>query len=217
MIAKVLGGRKHLLFVPFAARDQDGYTQIMQDALAPLGVRVDGAHRFEDAPAAVRAAEAIFIGGGNSFRLLRALQKRDMLSVIRAQVQGGTPYLGASAGSNVACPTIRTTNDMPIVEVDSLEALSLVPFQINPHYLDPQPGSAHMGETRAQRLTQFLEENNVPVLGMREGSWLHVADDRAELGGVAGARLFQRGSEPSEHPIGTDLSWLLSAQPHFDA
>ena len=217
MIAQVLAGRKRLLFVPFADSDPERYTSLMQEALMPLGVRVEGLDGVADASAALAAAEAVFVGGGNSFRLLRALRERQMLSAIGARVGEGLPYLGASAGANLACPTIRTTNDMPICEAGSLDALGLIPFQINPHYVDPDPGSVHMGETRARRLDEFLEVNDVPVLGLREGSWLHVAEARAILGGVAGARLFRRGAAPQEMPVGTDCSWLLDVRPRYDA
>ena len=214
-IASVMGGRRRLLFFPYASQDHDGYTRRMQEAMAPLGITVEGAHRQRDLPEAVRAAEAIFVGGGNTFRLVRALRDLEVVDAIRTQVGQGTPYLGASAGSNVACPTIRTTNDMPIVEPGSFAAIGLIPFQINPHYVDPQPGSTHMGETREERLLQFLEENDVPVLGLREGSWLRVAGERAELGGAAGACLFLRGQPPEEHAVGADLSWLLATEPRF--
>ena len=145
-IRGVLGGRGHLLFVPFADSDPDAYTKTMRQALAGLGV-------------------------------LDALR--------RAVVHDGVPYLGASAGSNLACPSIRTTNDMPIVEVPSLTALGLIPFQLNPHYLDPDPRSTHQGETRQQRIEEFLEENDVPVLGLREGAWLQVSGQRAVLSGAS--------------------------------
>ena len=152
-IRGVLGGRGHLLFVPFAGSDPDAYTKTMRQALAGLGV-------------------------------LDALR--------RAVVHDGVPYLGASAGSNLACPSIRTTNDMPIVEVPSLTALGLIPFQLNPHYLDPDPRSTHQGETRQQRIEEFLEENDVPVLGLREGAWLQVSGQRAVLSGASTGRLFRR-------------------------
>ena len=216
MVESVLAGRRQLLFLPFANSDMDRYTRTMQDALEPLGVRVQGAHALEDFAEGLSRAEAVFVGGGNSFRLLRALQRRGALAPLRARVLGGMPYLGASAGANVACPTIRTTNDMPIVEVDSLAAIGLVPFQLTPHYVDAAPDSTHMGETRAQRLEQFLEENDVPVLGLREGAWLHVAGERAELGGMAGARLFERGCAPVEYLPGADLSRLLRVEGRFD-
>ena len=163
-IKGVLGDRASVLFVPFAGSDPDAYTTTMRGALARIGVRVTGLHEVPDAVRAIGQAEAIFVGGGNSFRLLRSLNRLGVLAALReAAVTGGVPYLGASAGSNLACPTIRTTNDMPIVEVPSLSALGLIPFQLNPHYLDPDLGSTHQGETRQQRLEEFLDENDVPV------------------------------------------------------
>jgi dipeptidase E len=178
--------------------------------------RVDGLHEAGDPARAVREARAVFIGGGNSFRLLRALHRLRLLKEIRQAVGDGVPYLGASAGSNVACPSIRTTNDMPIVEVASLSALGLIPFQLNPHYLDPEPGSGHQGETRQQRIEEFLEENDVPVLGLREGSWLRVSGLQASLDGASTGRLFRRGIPPANVPAGTDLSFLLRTAPRFD-
>jgi dipeptidase E len=150
-------------------------------------------------------AEGIFIGGGNTFRLLKALYDTDALEPIRKRVTTGMPYMGASAGSNVACPTIRTTNDMPIVEPRSLDALGLFPWQINPHYLDPEPGSKHMGETREERLIQYLEENARPVIGLREGGIIRVENGRATLKGTSGARIFRRGKEPEEKKPVCDL------------
>jgi dipeptidase E len=209
-------GRRRLLFVPFASGDPDGYTELMSAALAPLSVQVTGAHTHAVAAAAVRSADAVFVGGGNSFRLLRALQRRDLLTLIAESVRAGMPYLSASAGTNMACPTLRTTNDMPIVQPASFDALGLVPFQINPHYLDPDPASTHQGETRRQRIEEFLEENDVPVLGLREGSWLRVSDGAAAIGGTTGAVLFARGTAPRELAAGSDVSALLAAQPRFD-
>jgi dipeptidase E len=129
---------------------------------------------------------------------LKTLYDLELLDAIRARVEEGMPYMGASAGSNIAAPTIRTTNDMPIVEPPSFEALGLVPFQINPHYLDADPSSTHMGETREERILQFLEENATPVVGIREGSLLHVENGTCTLRGNAGARLFRRGVAPVE-------------------
>ena len=150
-------------------------------------------------------AEALFIGGGNTFRLLKSLYDFDLIVPIRRRVFAGMPFIGSSAGSNVSCPTIRTTKDMPIVEPPSLDALGLVPFQISPHYLDPDPGSTHMGETQEQRILQFLEESATPVVGLREGSMLRVEEGSIHLGGVTGARIFRRGREPVEALPGTTL------------
>jgi len=152
-----------------------------------------------DRPAkAVRETEAIFIGGGNTFRLLKALYDHDLLDTIRERVRAGMPYIGSSAGSNVAAPTIRTTNDMPIVQPPSFDALGLVRFQINPHYLDADPNSTHKGETREERIVQFLEENETPVVGLREGAMLRIENRMTLLKGSTGARIFRRGSEPVE-------------------
>ncbi len=215
-IAGLVRPGQRLLFVPFASGDPDGYTDVMSAALAPLSIKVTGAHRVGDPAAAIEAADAIFVGGGNSFRLLRALQATGLGAAIAARVRAGLPYLGASAGTNMACPTLRTTNDMPIVAPASFEALGLIPFQINPHYLDPDPASTHQGETRQRRIEEFLEENDVPVLGLREGSWLRVRGGAAAIGGTTGARLLRRGAAPSELPPGSDVSALLATQPRFD-
>jgi len=216
----VIGGLvpagSRLLFLPYASADRDRYAQVMADALAPLSIAVIAAHRCDDPAAELNACDAVFAGGGNSFRLLQALQATGLVAALRTAVTAGLPYLGASAGTNMACPTIRTTNDMPIVQPDSFEAIGLIPFQINPHYLDPDPASAHQGETRPQRITEFLEENDVPVLGLREGSWLRVSGGTAVLGGTARARLFRRSREARELAPGTDLSDLLAVRPRFD-
>jgi dipeptidase E len=208
-LAGLLDGVRRLLFVPFALADHDGYTAQVADALAAHGVEVLGAHQ-DDPIKLFDSAQAVFVGGGNTFRLLRELYARELLAPIRDRVARGTVYIGSSAGTNVACPTIRTTNDMPIVQPPAFEAAGLVPFQINPHYLDPVDGDTHMGETREERIQQFLEENDVPVLGMREGTWLRREDAVLTLDGdAAGARLFRRGGEPQEIGPGTDLSGLL--------
>jgi len=215
-IEQVLGGRASVLFVPFASSDPEAYTALVRDALAGTGTQVTSLHRASDAVGAIRHAEAVFVGGGNSFRLVRVLNQLRALDALRKIVGEGVPYLGASAGSNLACPSIRTTNDMPIVEPISLSALGLIPFQLNPHYLDPDPGSSHQGETRERRIEEFLEENDVPVLALREGAWLHVSGRRAVLSGAGTGRLFRRHTVPADIPIGTDLSFLLDSKPRFD-
>jgi dipeptidase E len=215
-IRAVLGNRGSLLFVPFASSDPDTYTSVMRQALAPAGIEVTSLHQARDLTAAVAAAQAVFVGGGNSFRLLHTLTTLGVLEPLRQAARAGVPYLAASAGANLACPTIRTTNDMPIVEPGSLTALGLIPFQLNPHYLDPDPHSPHRGETRPQRIAEFLEENDVPVLGLREGAWLQVAGPQAHLSGRNTGRLFRRHTGPIDIPVGADLSYLLNACPHFD-
>jgi len=151
---------------------------------------------------AVADAQAMFVGGGNTFRLLKTLYELDLIDLIRQRAEAGMPYMGASAGSNLAGPTIRTTNDMPIVQPPSFNALGLVPFQINPHYIDADPSSTHMGETREQRLREYLEENTVPVVAIREAAMLHLVNDVVTLKGKAGARIFKRGQEPYEVQAG---------------
>jgi dipeptidase E len=205
----VLAGVGRVLFVPYALKDRAAYAAKAREAFAEMGFGLDSLHEAEDPKAAVLAAEAVFCGGGNTFRLLKELGERDLLEPLRRRAQGGLPYTGASAGSNLACPTVRTTNDMPIVEPRSLAALGLVAFQINPHYVDPAPGSTHMGETRETRIREFHEENDVPVVGLREGAILRVEGDAIRLRGVAGARIFRRGREPVEAGPGEDVTALV--------
>jgi dipeptidase E len=201
---------QRVLFVPYAVADWDGYAEGARRRFAGLGFGLDSIH---DAPsgaaAAVERAAAIFIGGGNTFRLLKALWDHGLVEPIRRRVLEGVPYIGSSAGSNVACPTIKTTNDMPIVEPPSLRALRLVPFNINPHYQDAIPGSTHMGETREQRIAEFHEENDAPVVGLREGAWLLVEDRTIATGGSSGIRLFRRGQAAVEYGSGSRLDFLL--------
>jgi dipeptidase E len=204
-IRDFLGASQRVLFVPFAIHDRDGYAQKAKERFARMGYALDSVHETSDKQQAVRDAQSIFIGGGNTFRLLKALYDFELLSLIRERVEDGMPYIGSSAGSNVAAPTIKTTNDMPIVEPPSFNALNLVSFQINPHYLDPDPNSTHMGETREERLLQYLEENDVPVVGLREGAILRVEEGVILLKGSTGARIFRKGLEPFEILPGTVL------------
>jgi dipeptidase E len=205
-----LDGVRRVLFIPFALKDRDAYTAKAREAFAELGFELDSLHEAADPRGAVAQAEAVFCGGGNTFRLLKTLCELGVMPLLRERALGGMPYAGASAGSNLACPTIRTTNDMPIVQPPTLDALALVPFQINPHYLDPEPGSTHMGETREQRLAEFLEENDRVVVGLREGGWIRVDGPRGELGGRRGARVFRRGAAPEERAPGATIGDLLA-------
>ena len=197
-IRDFLGDVKHVLFVPFALLDRDKYAASAQVRFQKMGYGLTSIHKTANAVQAVRETDAMFIGGGNTFRLLKTLYEFDLIDVIRARVEAGMPYIGSSAGSNMACPTIKTTNDMPIVEPPSFNALGLVSFQINPHYLDPDPNSKHMGETREERIIQFLEENETPVVGLREGAMLRVENGETILRGSTGARIFRRGFEALE-------------------
>jgi dipeptidase E len=208
-IRRLLAGARTLAFVPFALRDQNAYTARVRARFALEGVSVQGVTADEAGRRACEAAEAVFIGGGNTFRLLDRLQRGGLVEPLRRRALAGMPYLGASAGTNVATPTLKTTNDMPIVEPESFAALGLVPFQINPHYIDPDPATTHMGETREERLSQFLEENETPVIGLREGSWLEVEGAHGWLRGPHAARIFRRAADPLELPPDASIDeWL---------
>jgi dipeptidase E len=210
------GEIRKLLFVPYALADHDGYVASTVQRGLDAGYHIDGIHTHTDPTRAVWEAEGIFIGGGNTFRLLKSLYDLELLDVIRAKVKAGLPYLGVSAGCNVACPTIRTTNDMPIVEPPSLQALGLVPFQVNPHYVHGPMSyqdaggqyHVHFGETRDDRLREFHEENNIPVVGLWEAGLLHYDGQRLLLSATP-ARVFRPGEVPVDVEPGADLSALV--------
>ena len=206
-----------LLFVPYALADHQRYLASWRERGLDGGYSIDGIHEMPDPVAAVRAAQGLVVGGGNTFRLLAALYERGLIDAIRERVRGGTPYLGISAGCNVACPTIRTTNDMPITWPPSSEALGLVRFQVNPHYYEGQnlvkSGDdivPHFGETRDERLREFHEMNTTPVVGLWEGGALRIEDGRVRLAGTP-ARVFRRGEAPVDLEPGADLSALLAS------
>lgn len=205
----VLDGVDRLAFIPFAVFDRSRYGVAAAGRFKQEGIDVDVVTADEDGREILQRAAAVFVGGGNTFRLLKALQDSALLEVVRRRVVEGMIYMGASAGSNIAGPTIRTTNDMPIVQPRSFDALGLVPFQINPHYVDADSASSYMGETREQRLTEYLEENEMPVVGIREGAWIRLDDDDGVLGGRTSARILQRNAEPEERPPGASISDLL--------
>ena len=190
-IRRFLSRKRRVAFCPFAAHDHDAYIAKVRERFAQMGFEIIP---IED----LDRAEAIFVGGGNTFRLLKKLYERNLVDVIRERVRAGTPYIGSSAGTVITCPTIRTTNDMPIVEAQSLNALGLIPFQLNCHFLDPDSNSTHKGETREQRLLEFHEENTTPVVGLREGTMLWVENDSHRLLGEKPARIFRQGKEPIE-------------------
>jgi dipeptidase E len=208
-IRDFLKDAKSILFVPYALFDRDEYAAMAAERFQRMGYELLSAHTAADPVEAVNKTDAIFIGGGNTFRLLKTLYEAHLLEPIRQRVANGMPYIGSSAGSNVAGPTIKTTNDMPIVQPPSFDALGLVPFQISPHYLDPDPNSTHMGETQEDRIVEFLEENDTPVAGLREGSMARIENGVTTLKGVNGARIFRRNAAPVEMQTGMQLDELL--------
>ena len=208
-IRDFLGPVRRVLFFPWALKDRDGYTAKVGERLGRMGFEVDSVHEAPDPARAVEAAEAVFAGGGNTFRLLKTMYEQDVLVPLRRRVREGMPYVGSSAGSNVAGVTIRSTNDMPVVEPPSLSALGIVPFCINPHYLDPDPNSRHMGETREERILQFLEENDTPVAALREGAMLRIENGETILRGSTGARIFRKGLDAIETLPGAHLNAFL--------
>jgi len=202
-IRRILLGRNSIGFIPFAQHDHEAYTLLVSERFALMNIEVRQMRDASD----IGKAEALFIGGGNTFRLLKALHDRALLDPIRQRIcDYGVPYIGSSAGTNVACPTIKTTNDMPIVQPPSFAALDLVRYQINPHYYDADPESTHKGETREERIRQFHEENDAPAIGLREGTMLWVEDGATTLLGLHSARLFRRGEEPVEVDPGSAIA-----------
>ncbi len=208
-IVQHLSGVSRVVFIPFALGNRDAYTRLCRSALEPMGFQVDSLHESADPVAAVARAQAFFTGGGNTFRLLSTLYRLQLIEPLRKAILAGVPYTGSSAGTNIASPTIRTTNDMPIVEPPSFTALNLIPFQINPHFIDAVPGSTHQGETREQRLSEYLEENERPVLGIREGSWLNINGNEGCVNGHNGAVLFRRNQPQQAIETGGRLDHLL--------
>lgn len=202
---------EELLFVPFARPggiSHEAYTQIVVAAFKKIGKTVRGVHEFEKGAEAISNAKGIFCGGGNTFVLVSELYRRGLLQPLSKALKSGTPYLGTSAGSNIAGLSMQTTNDMPIVYPPSFRTLGMMPFNLNAHYLDPVPGSTHMGETRETRIKEFHAYNTIPVLGLREGGWIEISGDKIWLRGSEHARLFLQGKPAIELETGYDLSDL---------
>lgn len=201
-----------VLFIPYARPDgisHDQYTQKVAQAFKKINKTVKGIHEFENSKEAINNAEAIFIGGGNTFVLTYQLYKNDLIVVLQNVVKNGTPYLGTSAGSNICGINIKTTNDMPIVYPPSLSALALVPFNINPHFVDPEVNSVHMGETRETRIKEFHCYNTIPVVGLREGSWLQVSHNDVILKGNFSASIFEYNKTAYEIETGMALNFTI--------
>jgi dipeptidase E len=214
VLAAHLAGVREVAFVPYAGVTipWDAYAERVAAALAPLGIAVRGVHTVDDPAALVADAAAVAVGGGNTFHLLAQLYHHELLDAVRARAAGGVPYVGWSAGSVVACPTLRTTNDMPIVEPPSFAALGLVGVQINAHYTDFHP-AGFQGETRAERLAEFVAANPaVPVVGLPEGSWLEARGATLTLGGPHAAPVFRAGREVERAPAGAELGGLEAPQ-----
>ena len=202
---------KTILFIPYARPggiSHDEYTAKIGLTFAKINKKVIGIHEFEDASLAIKNAEGIFTGGGNTFVLVSQLHQKNIMAILSDVIKNGTPYLGTSAGSNICGLTMQTTNDMPIVYPSSFQTLGVIPFNLNPHYLDPDTNSNHMGETRETRIREFHAYNSVPVLGLREGSWLDVKGDKIILKGNLTARLFKQNQTPLELDTESDLSSL---------
>jgi dipeptidase E len=200
---------KTILFIPYARPggiSHDEYTQKVAETFAKINKKVVGIHEFENPINAVEQAEAIFTGGGNTFLLVTQLYQNNVMAVLKKVVENGTPYLGSSAGSNITGISMQTTNDMPIIYPPSFTTLGFLPFNLNPHYLDPDLQSKHMGETRETRIKEFHAFNDIPVLGLREGSWLEVNGETITLKGNLSARWFTADNNPVELETGTNLN-----------
>ncbi len=200
-----------ILFIPYARPggiSHEEYTAKAAEAFSKADIKVKGINEFKDPVEAVKEAKGIFTGGGNTFLLVSELYRNKVMNVIKEVVKNGTPYMGTSAGTNIAGLSMQTTNDMPIVYPPSFQTLGLVPFNINPHYLDPDPNSEHKGETRETRIKEFHGINSQPVIGLREGSWLELKDNKVTLKGKLQARLFKKDKLPFEIDTETDLTDL---------
>lgn len=210
-LEKHFQGCNCILFIPYARPggiSYDDYTAKVAEAFAKINKKVKGIHQYFDPIIAIESAEGIFTGGGNTFLLVHTLYKNNLMEKLSEVLHRGTPYLGTSAGSNIAGVSMQTTNDMPIIYPPSFATLNLFPFNLNPHYLDPIENSTHMGETRETRIKEYHKFNKVPVLGLREGSWLDVKGDKITLRGEYTARLFRQGQEAVELPTDELLKFI---------
>lgn len=201
---------KEVLFIPYARPggiSYNEYTNTAKKAFNTIDIKVKGIHEFQNPKEAITKAEGIFTGGGNTFELVNQLYKNDLMPILRKALYNGTPYLGTSAGSNICGLTMQTSNDMPIVYPPSFKTLGGIPFNINPHYKDPKKGDTHMGETRKTRIKEFHVYNNIPVVGLREGSWLEVYGNTTTLRGKLDARIFEKEKTPYEIKSDTIISF----------
>ncbi len=208
-MAELFKDAEEVIFIPYARPggiSHDEYTEKAGKAFEKIGKKLVGLHTFKDPKEALKNAQGAFTGGGNTFVLVSALYRLEIMQPLREAIFKGLPYMGTSAGSNICGVSMQTTNDMPIVYPPSFKTLGVIPYNLNPHYLDPVPDSKHMGETRETRIAEYHTQNNVPVLGLREGSWLGVKGDEITLKGELKARVFEQGKEPYEIESGTILN-----------
>lgn len=207
-IRELYQGITEIIFIPYARPggiSHDDYTARAADFFATAGIKVRGIHTFDDPVTAIRSAKGFFTGGGNTFLLVKQLHELQLMTELKQAVENGTPYLGTSAGSNIGGVNMQTTNDMPIVYPPSFDTMGLIPFNLNPHYQDPIPGTKHMGETRETRIHEFHSQNTIPVVGLREGSWIRIKGKRITLEGTLTARIFQSGKTPYELEAGATI------------
>jgi dipeptidase E len=210
-ISELYKDTEKILFIPYARPSgisYDEYTKIAADAFSKINKQIVGIHTFEDPIEAINQAKGVFVGGGNSFVLVSQLYKNNVMQSLREAIFNGLPYLGTSAGSNICGTSMQTSNDMPIVYPPSFKTLGAIPFNINPHYLDPDGNSKHMGETRETRIKEYHTQNTVPVIGLREGSWIQVQGENMILHGTHSARIFEQGKEPFEKESGSSLEFF---------
>lgn len=207
-IQNLFSETNEIIFVPFARPggiSHEEYTKKAREFFTQINIKVKGLHEFEDKIEAVNNAKGIFTGGGNTFLLVKTLHEENLMEVLKENVENGTPYLGCSAGSNIGGLNMKTTNDMPIVYPPSFECMGLVPFNINPHYLDPNPDLKHNGETRETRIKEFLTQNNTKVVGLREGNWIRKIGQKITVEGKELTRIFEKNKETYEIAPGTEL------------
>lgn len=195
-IIDFLENTKPILFIPYAMKDYDKYYSIFQDRISKMGFKCESIHLFQNPREAITKAHSYFVLGGNTFRLIKTLQEYDLIEPIRKKIEDRTPYIGTSAGTVIVAPTIKTTNDMPIIYPKNFDGLDLINFQINAHYIDADPNSTHKGETREQRIADYFQDNDVPVLGLYEDSWLVIDGEKIKLDGKNGAKLFTKTNSP---------------------
>jgi dipeptidase E len=208
VINELFNGIEEVIFIPYARPggiSHDEYTSRVVSAFATLGLKVRGLHTFENPGEAVQKGQAFFTGGGNTFLLVQQLHALHIMDALKAAVESGKPYLGSSAGSNIGGVNMQTTNDMPIVYPASFQTMGLIPFNLNPHYIDPIPGVLHMGESRETRIREFQVQQPLPVVGLREGSWIRVKGTTVTLEGSESAKIFEAGKDAYELNPGKEI------------